>query len=52
MAELLDLLEERPPLPVKGPGIAAREVERTPPVGEHLLDRGAVLHDPSEVKHI
>ena len=52
VAELLDLLEERPPLGVEGPGIAAREVERTPPLGEHLLDRGAILDDPSEVEHI
>jgi hypothetical protein len=52
VTELLDLLKERPPLGVEGPGIAVREVEGTSPVGEHLLDRRAILHDPSEVQHI
>ena len=52
MTELLDLLEERPPLGVERPGVALGEIEARAARGEHLLHGGPILHDPSEVQHV
>jgi hypothetical protein len=58
VTELLDLRDERPPLPVEGPGVGPGEpgpglnlLEALPPRLEHGQDPVAILDDELEVEH-